>query len=126
MSDQYGPYRVGSRHRSLVLGFVTFVTAGTNPSVVSDVAGLLVATGTKVTHDSTGTFTLHLRDDYNAIFPLVAVENATDDNDVKLESTSVTAGANTVTVRCEDSGVANDLTGSTVRVVLLLSLSDDA
>ena len=126
MSDQYGVYKPGTRHRNLALARVSFTgVASGNPTVVSDETGVLVATGTKITGDGAGGYTLNLRDDYSGIHASPEVVSATDGRELKVESVSLTAGANAVKVRGEDAGVADDLTGDTCSVMLFMSLSED-
>ncbi len=126
MSDQYGQYPLRSRHRNLVVARVSFTgVASGNPTVVNDPSGVLVATGTKVTGDGVGGYTLNLRHDWQGIHANPQVESTTLGRALALEDTVLTAGANTVVVRGEDAGIADDLTGDTCSVLLFLSLSDD-
>ncbi len=126
MSDQYGQYPLRARHRNLVVARVSFTgVASGNPTVVGDESGVLVATGTKITGDGVGGYTLNLRHDWQGIHASPEVASTTLGRELKLESITLTAGANTVVVRGEDAGVADDLTGDECSVLLHLSLSDD-
>lgn len=112
-------------HPYLGEAYFKFTTVGSgDPTVVTDKANLLDDT-LPVERDSAGTYTLHLKDDYqDIVVKSVYVQSTTDHDSIQLEAVSLTRGSQSVTVRAEAAGSANDLTGSVVTVVLGLNLSD--
>lgn len=130
MSNQYGQYRAATRHRTLVTAFVEFTGAnGASPSVINDPTGVLAATG-GVTRTGEGVYSLNLRHDWKAIYPVATVVSSTAGDMAQVSAVTETAGAQAVVVLAtlDLAGVqtADDLDGVVFKVRLDMHLSDDA